>query len=746
MRMASTGSALLLGVAGIASAALGGDVGCSPSKPTEIVPGALTQVRVPKDLAGIQVEVKANGERKFCIGYTVDSAGIVLLPSTLGVIAGSANTQVQIAIRGYDDANNQDLQNCTELPVDDPGNPNSPGPGARVLRRATLTYVNQHTLFLPMTLSFSCYDNTSCTDSQTCKGGQCVDDTIDPATLPDYDPTLVDGTQLCFSPSTCFAPGATADATLVDASTCTYAVPQVPGAPAATSNLNVRIAYAQNQWAQDTGTGTYVQQAGEPFEQEILSQDDSEGFTLATGTPGQFTLAKGLCDLVKAGAAGGGPKAPSTGTLKYPVISNVQVALGCPAKQLLLPFCAGEQNTNVNDNPPPVACGVAVPLTSSPSAVYVVVDNSQSMHGAFGPTGYATAMNLSFADPVFKKTYIAFDFLKHDPTECSGTTPTSFGTPSVTDWGLPATVQPTIGPVLLNPTYPDSKPNYLPLDLGAALRLDQGAYKHVQDFIAKISATTKVQNPLNEPSVMVFVNRIPVAPGGGGDAGAGDGGGPDLNSADDCPLSGATSVEASLVNQVAAAAQAGFHTYFVVLDNDQHNGPSNGGTSTVDFFTQVKTDVAGKTGSTAGVDVIDATSTDKQTVFTSFQTAIGNAVTCVYDQPAGIDATASLSVVIPPNTPGFPPSSSPLVQGIPPSSACKLNNRLSGGGGDGWAVDSGHVVVCGNPCQEIQLAIGQSTLAALQKAGALTDAGVLDFDGGSVAVPEVPVTATVPCK
>jgi hypothetical protein len=737
MRSAGTG-ALLLGVAGIAAAALVGDTGCSANKPTEIVPGAMTQVRVPKDLAAIQIEVKANGVQKFCQGYEVDTGGIVLLPSTLGVISGAANTTVRITVRGYDTATSPDVQGCGGLGVDDPGNSNTPGPGPRVLRRATLTYVDKHTLFLPMQLSFACYDKADCPpDTDTCIAGQCVPDNVDANTLVDYDPSLLDGTQVCFSPSTCFPPPpGTADATVVDASTCTYSVPAGTPAGVPLSNLNVRIAYAQGTWSKDPGTGEQVYAVGAPFEEEVLSADPIEGYTVDSSHPGQFKLADGLCGLVK-----NATPSSKTGTGSVPVISNVQVALGCAPKALLLPFCSADQNKNVNDDAGLVSCGVAAPLTESSSAVYVLVDNSVAMDAAFGPSGYATAMALSFADPVFKKTYVAFDFLHHDNTECGAST-TKYTAPSVTDFDLSGNVQGKVAPVVLNPTFPDkNNPGTpLPLDLGAALDTNAGAYRRISDFVKLVVANTKTQNPINEPSLMVVVNRIPVDPNALADAGAPDAGGLDpRNVGADCPFTGAPDVQTALGNQVAAAAKAGLHTFFVVLDNHQHNGAG-----TVAFFNAVHDKAVSAGAATSDVDVVDATSQNSTLVFQAFQSKVGGAVTCAYDLPPGIDTTATLTVMVPPNTPGFPPSTVPVPVPIKQASGCTLATKTSSTV-DGWNIDNGRVVICGNSCAEVQAAIGGAVQNAYQQAGVLTDAGI-NFDGGNINVPDVPVSATMPCK
>src|ERR1019366_3256542 len=92
--------ALVLGVVAIAASGVAGDLGCSSTKPTEIVPGALTQVQVPRDLAAIKLIVLANGAQRFCQGYQV-SNGEVELPSTLGVIGGSSSTTLRVSLYGH---------------------------------------------------------------------------------------------------------------------------------------------------------------------------------------------------------------------------------------------------------------------------------------------------------------------------------------------------------------------------------------------------------------------------------------------------------------------------------------------------------------------------------------------------------------------------------------------------------------------------------------------------------------------
>jgi hypothetical protein len=704
----------------------GGDVGCSATKPTEIVPGAYTQVWVPKDLAGIQVEVTANGAQKFCQGYGVNN-GLVLLPSTLGIIQGAPNTTLRVTIRGYDSGSSNDLFGCGHAKVDDPTLAAKDGPPPRVLRQAVLTYVDQHTLFLPMQLTFGCFD-VDCSSTtgmdQTCKAGLCVDPTVSPSSLVDFDQSLVDGTGDCFSPSLCFPPfPQTVSAAVVDESSCLYSAPQVM--QGAQGGLNVRIAYAVNNLAQDPATGMSVVQAGLPSEQEILNVDAQEGFTVSPTNPAQFTLAPGLCKLVHNTTT-----APA-GASSFKSVADVQVAVGCASKPVLLPFCSAEQNQNVSSNPPAIACGVGAPLTPSASAVYVVADNSTTMAPAFGPTGYATVMNLSFADPIFKRTYVAFQFLTHSASECMSAG-TQFTSPTV-DFGLPSTVQPAIAPLVLSPpSASDTTDMPAPLYLLAAMRSDQGAYKHLSDFVAKLGGA------VNDAAVMFFVNRVPVSGAPVADAGGADGGSAvtQRTTGTDCAPTGSATVQAAIEAAVSQAAKSGLHTYFVVLDNNDHQPP-------LAFFQQIAQDLAGDAGTPAAVSVLDATSTQPAVVLANFQQTVSSAVTCVYDQPQGVDTTAQLAFEVPAKTPGVNQSSTAVEVPIPLAAGCTSANRSSNAV-DGWNVDQGHIVICGNSCNNLQATIAAVTAAALQTQGG-GDGGIPALDGGALSVPDVPVKATIPC-
>jgi hypothetical protein len=763
MRSLNSNATLAVGIAAIAAWGVWGETGCSPTKPTEIVPGALTQVQVPKDLGAIKLTVLANGAQKFCRGYVVGPNGSVELPSTLGVISGAPGTTLTISLRGYNDASSPDVNNCEgSLAVNstDPIN----GPGPRVLRQAVVSYVDQHTLFLPMPLSFSCYDKdcSAAGSDSTCIAAQCASGGVEADSLAEFTPALIDGTGECFNPTQCFA--ASVPATVVDAASCLYTVPEAM--PTMAGGLNVRITYTDIAWAADPGTGLLGPQPGVPLEREILSVDAREGFILPDAAqPTQFQLAPGLCSLVQNATT---PPQPTPST--YHSISNVEVAVGCPSKLPLLPFCAGQQTGNVSTSATPsaVTCGVPVPLEPTPSALYLVMDDSGSMYAAFGPTGYATAMNLSLADPVFKHTYVAFRFLSHLNSECTSgstvyTTPGANGGGGV-DFGLAPNVQPQVATSLLNWQAPDTFSNPAPLDLQAAMRLDEGAYQHLLDFARRLSPDAGAVSPLDVGAVMFFVNRTPVVPASAGDGGAvdagdgsalgdaGAGGNEFPTTAADCPLLGQPSVVAALTQEAQAAFAQNLQTYFIVL-NDQQNTPQ----PQLDFYNQVasppatpesdagtdaETAEGGGAPAPTGVTVLNATST-LTSVFASFQTTLTSVATCLYDLPTGVDTTAALSFLVPPGN-AINTSGTPVPFQVVRSSSCSASTSTSA---NGWNIDNGRIRLCGGACQQLQATVGAAAAAALGPGGDAGTGGGLptSADGGAVTIPDVPVTVVMPC-
>jgi hypothetical protein len=703
MRKLGVDSLALAALAAVSVATASGS-GCSTTKPTELVPAVLSQVVVPHDLQSVRVTVFANGKTSFDQSYDVGPSGTVELPSTLGVVSGeSSSTVVKITIRGYETpcAASGDCNDGTDNPVG--------STGSRILRRSVQTFVDQHTLFLPMPLSYSCW-NTDCgiDSNKTCKGNTCVDGTTAETALVDFDPSLVDGTGICFSPRACFGEQPDGGSNLsiapllVDANTCTYSYPGP-----APLGLNVRAYYQNFTWTKNVA-GQWQPMLQTGGEQEILNEDPVEGFTLVGasvgGTPdggvkgSLFRLAPGLCKL--ANAASNPPPTPANhGAQTYITISDLRVAALCPPKSPLLPICKGEQTNGpalpTGEMTTNGTCNVGVPLAPTQSVLYLVMDQSQVMHGAFGPMGSATALSLSLSDPVFKRTFAAFTFLPGRPADCTAMT-TPFTTPDI-DFDLAAAVQGKIAGKLdgwVAPEAMGAPPN--PLELQAAMRFDVGAYKHVTDFLLNKEAP-------NIAAAMFFVNRAP-----------------DLTNDCSPPLGGSATVQGALETEVLAAYNGipSLQTYFVVLDDDAHDATTPTGALT--FFKKVQADVP------QAVQLLDATQTSSmqaaQTAAANFSKLVTQLGTCLYDYglPANTDPTqVEVAYTIPGRT-------QPTI--IPSATGCTAATQ---GSIDGWNVDNGRLRICGSSCSNLRTAILASSGAALQS--------------GQPA-PDIPVTATILCS
>jgi len=387
------------------------------------------------------------------------------------------------------------------------------------------------------------------------------------------------------------------------------------------------------------------------------------------------------------------------------------------------------------------------------------MDDSGSMYAAFGPDGYATAMNLSFADPIFKHTYVAFRFLSHNPGECSSasTVYTTLGADAGggVDFGLAPNIQPKVATALLDWQPPDTALNPAALDLQAAMRLDQGAYRQLIDFSHRLAPDGGVASPLNVAAVMFFINRTPVAPGATLDGGAGDDGGeagtggseyPTTAADCDPSLFGQPTVLGALTQEAQNAFAQNLQTYFIVL-NDQQNAPQ----PQLDFYDQVASpsaappppDAGATEGGVAptGVTVLNATST-LQSVFASFQSTLASVATCLYDLPAHVDTTASLSFVVPPGN-VLNPSATPIPVPVAQNQGCSGPSSTA----NGWNIDQGRIRLCGTACQQLQAAIGAVAAAALGQGGdAGADAGLpSSADAGTPVIPDVPVSVTMPC-
>ena len=340
-------------------------------------------------------------------------------------------------------------------------------------------------------------------------------------------------------------------------------------------------------------------------------------------------------------------------------------------------------------------CNVGVPLAPTQSALYLVMDPSRVMHGAFGPMGAATALSLSLTDPVFKRTFAAFTFLPGQPADCTAAT-TPFTTPLI-DFALAADVQPQIAAKLAVPAAPDADAGTpSPLELQAALRLDAGVYKHVIDFLVNKELP-------NIAAAMFFVNRAP-----------------DTTNDCDPPLGGQPTVQAALESEILAAYNGtpSLQTYFVVLDDDAHDEASPTGGLT--FFQNVQADSAAG-GPDAGrhADEQHAGRPD------------GGGELLQGRHPARyvrlrLRAAAEHGPVDGRGGVRHPGASRQTI--VPASAGCSAATQNTI---DGWNVDSGRLRICGSSCNNLRQGVLASSGAALMS--------------GQPA-PDIPVTATILCS
>lgn len=366
--------------------------GCDAKLQTEYVTGISTQVKVPRDLKSVLVNVSVGGVQQFCRAYKVYD-GKIQLPRSLGTFAQNdpgGSGPITYTIVGISEEFTDSSANplfdgtCTSITIGQNK--------ARILRRSRQPYQENKTLFLPLPLKYACVDK-NCPDEQTCKGGVCVDATTDPATLPSYAPELADGTG-----GTCFhvneftvkdgdgnevlkdgapvkVPGCLTGATpvvTVDAATCTYALLGSPDMPKALDGNPKPLN------ASTSGDGVNVQVTFDGLVTEVLDLDKDEGFTIPDPAhPQIFQLAPGLCTMAK-------------GTNELHAITSIRASGTCQAKRPMQTICLPDQltamgmlpdGTKPEPSPPDVCQNFA--LKPSPSSLLLVIDDSASSEGFF---------------------------------------------------------------------------------------------------------------------------------------------------------------------------------------------------------------------------------------------------------------------------------------------------------------------------------------------------------------------------
>lgn len=408
--------ALTLGLLGATALAW---TGCEPAKQTQYVAGISTQVKVPRDLKTVRVDVTAGGIPALCSSYKVYD-GRVQLPRSLGTFPSDVSKlgPITISVIGftddYDDAN-QAMSACTA--------PKVGSDGVRVLRKSRQPYLSEQTLFIPMAIKFACYDtdcesNAGGTD-RTCKAGRCYDATIDPNKLVPFSPDLVDGSGgNCFPLEQCMK--ASVPPAVVNPDDCTYAIPNTASEPKTASpdiknpistpgdGINVEVTW-------DGGDVT-----------ELLDLDPEEGFSIPDpAKPQQFRLAPGLCDMVK--GFGPDPKDPSKERETPHRITSVRASALCRAKVASQPICQADANARMGLDANGVSPKAAVPnkcrayeLKPSESALLILADDTDGNRDLFEDVEAGlSALEQGLKDPAFARTSVGISYFP-GTNACSG--------------------------------------------------------------------------------------------------------------------------------------------------------------------------------------------------------------------------------------------------------------------------------------------------------------------------------------
>ncbi len=402
--------ALTLSMLGLSALAWSG---CQGKKQTELVAGISTQVRVPKDLKTIRVDVVVGGTPVKCDSYRVYD-GKVQLPRTLGTLPINADNRglpITITVAGYSEerleATSVDqFADCVNTKI---VLGTEPAKG-RILRSSRQPYSPDKILFLPMPLSFACFDKTDCKteEEKTCKAGRCVPIDNDIAKLAEFREEMVNGAAAtCFSVERCVT---TTGQTpyVIDANKCLYAHPGSPGAPALPApapaipkdgdGLNVRAFFDGGQLS------------------EVLDYDAEEGYFVPDpAKPQQFQLAPGLCDLVKG--------VDEKGKVTAHRISGLVSSGLCQSKTQRQPICDGEANQIMTGNPagqvtPQAGACQTFELKATPNALLVLLDGSVRLTDFYSDTTVSRALGLSLSDPAFEATQLGMKLVPQG-VDCS---------------------------------------------------------------------------------------------------------------------------------------------------------------------------------------------------------------------------------------------------------------------------------------------------------------------------------------
>ncbi len=381
--------------------------GCQAKKQTELVAGISTQVRVPKDLKTIRVDVSVGGSQVMCDSYRVYD-GKVQLPRTLGALPLNEDNRgnpVTITVAGYSEERSDSTTidqfiDCANTPI----KLGSPPAHGRILRSSRQTYSSEKIIFVPMPLSFACFDRDQCGADETCKGGRCVTVDANPDKAIVFSESMINGgASTCFSIERCVTSFGQQPVS-IDQDKCIYALPNTKSAPPLPQGfptfpndgegLNVRAFYDGGQLA------------------EVLDLDPDEGFFIPDpAKPQQFQLAPGLCELVK------GVDAKNKATAHR--ISGLVSSGLCQSKTQRQPICDSELNKELTGNPNGTVTTQAgfcrtYEVKPTPNALVILLDGSERMTGFYTETTLVETLRLSLADPAFESTQLGLKLFPQD--------------------------------------------------------------------------------------------------------------------------------------------------------------------------------------------------------------------------------------------------------------------------------------------------------------------------------------------
>jgi hypothetical protein len=184
-----------------------------------------------------------------------------------------------------------------------------------VLRSAVASYVEGHTLLLPMPLRMACFETTCDGAGQSCVGGVCTKANV--SDLVDYKSEYVFAQPgACFDSVQCLA--APVQVPAPQGNDCTFPLPAGAATPGGAPAVNVSV-----EW--DAAPGLVI----------VLDGDDAhEGWTPVAGDPTRGQLSPGVCSAVKRQA-------------KKSQAKGFYVSTGCAAKSHLQPACDPTKNIGV---------------------------------------------------------------------------------------------------------------------------------------------------------------------------------------------------------------------------------------------------------------------------------------------------------------------------------------------------------------------------------------------------------------